>query len=328
MINSIKTFFGNISKLPTMIKNQIIETVGNFRNLRYRLNNLGESNMELGIFHLRNRNWNDATFRFKLVIRFLDPGNKLAHYWLGWVYLLKQDHKKAIIHFEQAEGEDKIGMLSFVKSIDSVQKVPNDIYALNRDIMTDVFMDKFASETENIPQDLVQELNEAITDSLPEEYSILELGSNIGLLGREVNKRMQESYQLIGVEPSAEMIKAQDIYFSEEAIYDRTVQAPIDEFLAKSDEQYNIVLSLDGFTFASDLENIFQTVFSKLTPNGYFAFAVHSAKHNGFSNKALEFHYNNQQIREQLIENGFTLLVAKDFTIEIKNNYSIFVCKK
>jgi len=328
MINSIKTFFVNISKLPTMIKDQLVETIGNFRNLRYRLNNLSESNMELGVFHLRNRNWNDAEFRFKLVIRFLDPGNKLAHYWLGWVCLLKQDHKQAIIHFEQAAEEDKIGMLSFVKSIDTVHKVPNDIYALNRDIMTDVFMDKFASETEDIPQDLVHELNEAITDSLPEEYNILELGSNIGLLGKEINKRMQESYKLVGVEPSAEMIKAQDIYFSEEAIYDSMIQAPIDEFLDKSAEQYDVILSLDGFSFESGLKNIFQTVFSKLSTNGYFAFAVHSAPTNGFSNKTLEFHYNNQQIREELIENGFNLLVAKDFTIEIKNNYSIFVCKK
>ena len=328
MINSIKLFFLNIAKISTLIKNQLIESLGNFRNLRYKLNNLSESNMELGLFHLRNRNWNDAIFRFSVVNRFLDPSNKHAHYWLGWVYLLKQDHKKAIIHLEQAGKEDQIGLLAFVKSINSVTLVPNEIYALNRDIMTDVFMDKFASETEDIPQELVKELNKAITDTLPEEYTILELGSNIGLLGNEINKRMQESYTLIGLEPSAEMIKSQGVYFAEQNMYNNTVQAPIDEFLAKSLEQYDIICSLDGFAFTAHLGNMFKSVFSRLSPNGYFAFAVHSTLKSTFSNQTLEFSYNNQQIREQLIENGFTLLVAKDFTIEIKNNYSIFICKK
>ena len=328
MINFVKSFFTDIAKFPNFIKNNFSQLWDYFYNLRYKLKHMKESNMELGLYHLRNRNWNDAIFRFSLVDRFLEPGNKLANYWLGWAYLLKKDHKKSIIHLEKAGSEDKIGMLAFVKAIDFTQYVPTEIYALNRDIMADIFIDKFASEIENIPQNLVVELNEAITESLPEEYTILELGSNIGLLGNELNKRMQESCKITGVEISAEMIKNQSAYFPERNIYDRVIQAPIDEFLEKSVDKYDVICSLDGFTFFSNLENIFKTTFSKLHPGGYFAFAVHSAPKNSFSSKTLEFVYSSKQLRGQLIESGFNILVAKEFTIEIKNNYSIFVCSK
>lgn len=82
-------------------------------NLRYKLSNLVESNLDLGAYHLRCRNYNNAIFRFKLVDKFLDPDNKLANYCLGWSYFIKQDYKQAINCLTKSAEADEVGLLPF-----------------------------------------------------------------------------------------------------------------------------------------------------------------------------------------------------------------------
>ncbi len=325
--NTTKSFLCAICRLPIFIKNQIQRLKNEFVALREKLKNVSDSNMKLGIFHLRSGNYRDAIFRFKLVEKYLDPNNKLACYWLGWVYFLKQDYKNSIINLIKARDEDEVNLLQFVKSIDNVQYVPVQIYALYRDIKASNFVDKIASDTYDIPKTLVLELNEAIT-SLPEEYYILELGSNVGILGYEINKRMQEKFYLTSTEVSSEMIDLQTSFYPDQELYDKVLQVPVDEYLLKTKQKYDIICSLDGFAFTSDLKAIFQNVFSVLNQDGYFAFAVRSTQKNSFSSALLEFSYDNKQVIGFLREIGFKVLSSKEFNLEIKNNYSIFVCKK
>jgi len=327
MVNVTKSFFSGIIRFPTFIKNQTHRLTEEFGNLHYRLNNMASSNMELGIYHLYSRNFRDAIFRFKLVDKFLDPDNKVANYWLGWVYFLKGSCKKSIIHLTKAADEDRVNLLAFVKSIDSATSIPDEIHEIHRGIVAELFIDKFISETENLPKHLVLALTESITN-LPEEYSILELGSNIGFLGYEINKRMQESYTITSVEISNTMIKLQSACFPEQKLYDEVLHSPINEFLKQTNQQYDVICSLDGFAFEANLKNIFNSVFSILKSGGYFAFAVRSSANNTLSGKLLEFAHNNRQITDQLTQTGFNILSSKEIPLEIKNNYSIFVCTK
>ncbi len=320
--NTTKSFLSVICGLPTFIKNQLQKLKNEFVTLREKLKNISDSNMKLGIYHLRNGNYRDAIFRFKLVEKYLDPNNKLACYWLGWVYFLKQDYKNSIIHLIKAEDEDNVNLLQFVKSIDTVQYVPVQIHALYRDIKAGSFINKIASDTYDISKILILELNEVIT-SLPEEYSILELGNNVGLLGYEINKRMQEKFYLTGTEVSAGMINLQN-----QEIYDKVLQIQVDEYLLTTQQKYDVICSLDGFAFTSDVKTIFQNVFSVLNQDGYFAFAVRSTQTNSFSNTFLEFSYDNTKLFNILREIGFEVLSSKEFNLAIKHNYSIFVCKK
>ena len=325
--NTTKSLLSVICDLPTFIKNQIQRVKNEFATLREKLRNVADSNMKLGIYHLRSGNYRDAIFRFKLVEKYLDPNNKLAYYWLGWVYFLKQDYKNSIINLIKAGNEDDVNLLQFVKSIDNVQYVPAPIHALYRDIRASNFIDKVQSDTYDIPKTLILELNDAIT-SLPEEYNILELGSNVGLLGYEISKRMQEAFYLTATEVSAEMIDLQTTFYPDQELYDKVLQIPVDEYLLKTKQKYDVICSLDGFAFTSDFKTIFQNVFSVLNAGGYFAFAVRSSQNNNFSKKLLEFSYNNTQLLNALKESRFEVISSKEFNLEIKNNYSIFVCKK
>lgn len=326
--SSISNLFKScIRSIPNFFRQQFIKITDDIKKLRYKMGNLAESNLDLGVYHLRCRNYNDAIFRFKLVDRFLDPNNKLANYWLGWSYFMKQDYAKSIVCLNKAEDIDEIGLLSFVKSIDKVTSIPPAIHAMHRDIIADIIVDKYVTKDKNLMIELVSEFNDH-AKNLPEEYSILELGANIGLLGDEIHKRMQESYTLTGVEVSDKLIELQLQCFPDNKPYDGMINSPIETFLEQEVNLYDVVYSLDGFSTDIDLKKIFAGVFSVLDTNGYFAFLVRTDNKNGLSAKLLEFAYTPQYIKGALKEAGFEIISVKDFSLEIKNNYSIFVCTK
>lgn len=321
----VKSFFAAILNSPIWVKNQICGLKNEFRNLYYHLNHMASSNMNLGVYHLYKRNYNDAIFRFQMVDRFLDPNNKKANYWLGWCYLLKGDHKKAIVHLTKAEKADDVKLLDFVRSIDKTKTIPEQIYKIHRDITAGSFVDRFFSETKSLPKEMVMELNNNI-DHLPKEYSILELGSNLGSLSFELNKRMQDKMHLTSTEISKELIHLQSELFTKKSRADELVESGILEFFKKNKQKYDVICSLNGFAFDADLSKFFAKTTSILKKSGYFAFAVKLSKGETTLDSDLEFAYNAKDLSNQLAKAKLQIISSKEISLEIKNNYSIFVC--
>lgn len=288
---------------------------------------MASSNMKLGVYHLYKRNYNDAIFRFQLVDRFLDPKNKKANYWLGWCYLLKGDHKKSIIHLTKAEKEDDVKLLDFVKSIDKTKTIPEQIVRMHRDITAETFANRFFSETKSLPKEMVIELNNNIS-KLPKAYSILEFGSNLGVLSFELNERMQDKMHLTSTEISKELVKLQSELFLKKSRADEIIEASNAEFFKKNKQKYDIICSLNGFAFDADLTKFFADVAKNLKPSGYFAFAIKLSKGETELDSDLEFIYNDKDLSNQLAKSKLQIVSSKEISLEIKNNYSIFVCTK
>lgn len=328
LVNCVKCFFWFILNIPNLIKKQYHRFLQDCHNLKYNIKNFAEANINLGIYHVNNENYNDAIFRFKLVDRFFKPNDPLVHYWLGWAYFLKKNYNQALVHLEKGASEDKINLHDFIKKIDNVSKVPNEIYSMYRGITAASFVDKFATKKNyHLPREFIIQLMTEI-DNIPKEFSILDLGSNFGLLGSEICKRMQEGFTLTGVEASKGMIDLQKKCFPD-AKYDEIINAPVDDFLLSSEKkQYNIVVSLDGFANNSDLSIIFSKIHNILALDGYFAFTVPASNMINFSKKYLEFSFNKDYITDILKKNGFKIINWLELELAIKNNYFIFICKK
>lgn len=327
VISALRAFVHSIITFPTYLRGWVSYVKDYMRNFRRNLSNLADTNMELGKFHLRSGNYTDAMLRFLLITKYLDKDNKTANYWLGWAYFLKGNHRKALVNLANADGENKADLYNFIRTIDTISEVPQDVHGLHRDITSGEFIDKFGSETINLPIQMITEFNKIAT-SLPEHYSILELGCNIGLLGQEIKKRMQENFELKGVETSAELIKLQDLYLRSDEIYDQVIQSDIAQFLQKDKNKYDIILSLDGLSYNKDLTEIFSLISAHLNSGGYFAICLKTSPLLKFSEKHLEFSYNTSDVMGILEKSGLELDSGLEIKLEIKNNYTIFVGTK
>ncbi|NBU53167.1 MAG: methyltransferase domain-containing protein [Alphaproteobacteria bacterium] len=189
------------------------------------------------------------------------------------------------------------------------------------------FNNKFFNKNLNLPRELIIKLIGAI-DKLPEKYSILEIGSNIGFVGEEIEKRMQEGFSITGIESSAEMIKLQK-QSKRDKIYDKIINLPVENYLIDhKDEKYDIILSLDGFSNNSELSDLFGQLYNSLSSGGYFAFACRLSDKKDFSDKYLEFVYEEHYITKLLKKCGFTIIDEPNSEPLIKNSYVIFVGKK
>lgn len=330
--NMISIIISIIKNISAFVRSQFNSLKEDFNIAIFRVKNMTSSNINLGVHHLYNGNYSDAIFRLKLVDKLLDPQNKVANYFLGWTYLLKGNYQNSIMHFVKSKEEDKINSLNFVKSINSINIIPRKIYENHRNITANILLTKLSTDIEKIPRIIVTELTNAITNSSNSEYEILDLGSNIGFLGYEIKERFSFPYNITGVEISKDMIELHSTLFKEtpenSRIYNRVIHSPVDEFLVKSNHNFDIICSMNGFAFDVDLQTMFNHIFAKLNPNGYFAFAIKSAENNMFIKKNLEFVYNSDDTKSKLIQAGFKILFSQEFSLEIKNNFFIFVCTK
>ncbi len=257
----------------------------------------------------------------------MSKNNKIVSKYLGLSYFFKNNYQNAAYYLTKAGVEDKLGLLNFISNIDNIEFVPDKIYKYNRSKKVKSFISKFNSDTINIPQNLILEFNKAASD-LPAQYTILELGSNIGLLGYEINKRMQDEYIIYSTEISKEMINLQTDLFQGQQFYDIVLTESVKTYLADNSQKYDVIFSLDGLSNIKNLQSIFANISSTLNNNGYFAFCLRTSKNAEFSRDLLEFSYDIDQISKNLLETGFKILSFKNFNLENKNNYTIFVCKQ
>ena len=94
LVDYIKAGFAFVLRIPNLLKDQFFAIRENAARLRYNLKNFTETNINLGIYHLNNQNYNDAIFRFILVDKFLRPNDPFVNYWTGWAYFLKKNIRK------------------------------------------------------------------------------------------------------------------------------------------------------------------------------------------------------------------------------------------
>lgn len=96
---------------------------------------------------------------------------------------------------------------------------------------------------------------------------ILDLGCGTGLSGEAFSYRAS---WLEGVDMSAGMLAQAEI----KKIYHYLAHDEALAFLAKSNNQYDIIIAADVLVYMGDLAGLFQAVHNRLAPGGIFAFST------------------------------------------------------
>lgn len=325
-----KPLYKIIISFPSFVRKSISQAKENLKNLRYAASHVVESNLQLGIYYLSNSKFTDAIFRFKFIDKLLDPGNEIANYWLGWTYFLLNKDTKAIKALTKTEfaGNDSKDLLSFIQNIKNVTTIPSPIIETHRDLTAGSRMEQFIDAEINVPGILVATLDVVIAEPRATGYKILELGSNLGLLGMEVKSLMEGDNHLTGIETSGMLIKSQELTFPEVGIYDRLIQTPIRNFLAEATDKYEVIVSLDGLSYDADLQDNSSKIYALLQPGGYFALCLPTAKTPLFSRKQLQFIYQPEETNNLLQKIGFETLYTEELHLKNGCTFSIFILVK
>lgn len=326
----IMSVYNFVKDLPNWYRNKIIEFKDYLIDLKYKLNNLASINIELGIYHLCKNHLNDAIIRFKLVDRFFRPGDTVANYWLGWCYFLKNNYESSIKHLEKAKEQDQVELQRFLKnhleySKNSPNEIPAEIWSLYRDLTAENYIDKYNHKTINLPYNLVQAALSTITD-LPDNYTVLELGSNVGIVGYEIRKRFPDGLSLTGFESSAKMIELTQFIFPD--VYDHLAIVATNNLHKQTTNKFDIILSFNGFSFTNNLGTLFDSAYLLLHQKGYLAFCLPVSDDTILSLKHKHFSYKPDDIKKYLTKSGFSEINYSEFTLGINNKYSIVACKK
>lgn len=328
---SKKTFYkiyNFIPLFPSFIRSKINFYKDYTKDVKYKLNNLAETNFNLGIYHLNHHNINDAIIRFKLVMNFLDKTNKESYYYLGWCYFIKNNHKKALIYLENAKEYDKIKLLDFIKDYDKCSKIPSAILKAHRNYIGEMYVNNFNSQDIHLPYRFIQKTSSFIKE-LPDHYNIIELGSNIGLIGYEIKKRLPESFILKGAEISSNMIELCNMYYQNTKIYDTFLNDDIESVISNASEKFEVIISFCGLTFTNQIQNCFESIHNKLNKNGYFICCLPVTKKETFlSIKRKEFIFNINSIKTAIDKSNFALLYNEAINISQDNDYLMIVCQK
>ncbi len=326
--DKIKSYCYFIRHFPSWYKSKIVECVNYVVDVKYKVTHLQETNFKLGIEHLYKNNLNDAILRFKLIDKFFAPNDHQANYWLGWVYFLKSNRKKALYHLQKSFEADQVKLGSFLQNYENSSEIPTAIWHQYKNLIAGYYTNKFHnSNIVHLPYSFVNKVMSEMTN-IADNYSILELGSNTGLIGFEVRKRFPDNFTFTGVEDSEMMNKLIKIYYANMKIYDQLLEISISDFIRQNSNKYDVVLSFCALSFTKNLAEYFDAIYSMLNKLGYFAFCLPIDAVTSFSLKRREFIVTIADIKKAVDQTKFIILSTGQLDLEKNGKYYIVVCRK
>ncbi len=322
--DKIKSCYHSCQNFPSWYMGKIFTFINYFADIKYKVMHLKETNFKLGIEHLYNNNLNDAILRFKLVDTFSSTPDHQVNYWLGWTYFLKNNYEKALYHLQKAFEADQVKLASFLQTYNSLPEIPQQIWHQYRNFAAEYYNNKFCNNNQlYLPHNFVSRIMSNITD-LPDNYHILELGSNTGLVGGEIKKRFPDSFTFTGVENS-EIMNASALHMN---IYDHVLEVSIPDFIKQNSNKYDVILSFCTLSFTKNLSDYFNNIYSIVDKLGYFAFCLPINNVTNLSLKRKEFVFAITDIKKALSKTKFTILSSEELVIEKNDKYYMVICKK
>lgn len=302
---------------PKNILNFVIDKWHELKDIKRKLLNLKQSNLELGIEHIYNGNIKDAVFRFKFILKFLDKNSKEAHYWLAWCYFLDNKNNKAKMHLMIAKDLDHKKLGDFLNNHE-IQEIPETIYQqyLNLSCYHPWrYEQTYLENQEDLYKNAI-DLALEYFEEIPQDCSILDLGASRGETFLSLNQRIEKNYHLTGVNISDEM--ANQLIAFDDLKYDEITIMSYQEFINKTSEKYNLIFAINSLIFTAKLKDYFIALNKICKDAGVVTLALPS--------KTLGVHYKYDQSNkffiydESFILNQLKLADIKNFSINRLNH--------
>jgi len=323
------TFSNVLHKMRSLLK----KTINLIKKNQSKVINLEKTNFDLGLYHLRKRNINDAILRFYITSLFNNK-NANAYYYLAKCYYLKKNLLKAkknialCININNQHTECKF-LQKIITQEGVIDEVPESII--------EEFYQKYASKYDmeyNVNEGYFTpyDLMEAASKYVKKAKEILDLGCGTGVCGKKFKSLFPEA-DITGIDIAHNMLaRAQHKYFRNHPIYSKLIHNSVSTFITKSSKKFDVVISCLSSHYKRHLHSDLLEINKLLNAEGYacLAFEKNVSNNNdqtlsyGYEN----FCYNENYVESELKKSKFKILFSGSSPIKNDRIALIYVCQK
>ena len=247
-----------------------------FKGVQAKLQNLPQTNFELGKDMVDRGQVNDAVFRFHLTL-WLSPRHVEAMYYLGMCYIARGQAERGVEYLQKAlelhPGHEQARFLLASQRPHLVTPLP---HTMPHELAQQYFNAQsvqFDERQQSAGYAGPQLMQQALTQYYQgEAHSLIaiDLGCGTGLCGAAIRNQTRE---IIGVDLSPEMI---DLVGSkrrndEHSLYHQLIQDDMAQYLHhQSPPKANVILACDCLHFVGELTQVFTGVGKTLMTGGLF----------------------------------------------------------
>jgi predicted TPR repeat methyltransferase len=253
----------------------------------------------------------------------------MSNYWMGWTYFLKNNIAKSLEYLEKSDNIDAINLKQFLYKYNEYTLIPNNIWSIYRDIISPKYNSKFLDKSINLPNQFVKLISKNIIN-LPKHYKILEIGSNIGMIGEYLPKYFLDSYDVEAIESSKIMCESLTLDSSLNVIYNKLSNIDLNNFLNSNKNKYDVIISFSSLCFTSNIETYICEIYKIINDNQYFAIClpIHDDDSVNINISTNEFNFNEGYLLDILTTNYFNIIISKKITLENNQKYCMIIARK
>ncbi len=329
--------FRFINKFPQYLLNCFKAFIFFIHKAKIKVKNLFQTNLQLGVYHIKNGNIKDAIFRFKILHCLFGKGHKDSHYWLGWSYLLSQNPRNIQYAKIAFDASDDLNLVKFFHNFDEMKIIPYFVLKTYRNLTARYYHRKILSQEilnhfffTNLKLVLNLLVKQASSKGdIKKDCAFLEIFHGSGFLGKLVKREIPDVV-LDGIEISPHMSRVSKLF----KIYSNGYLLSSWNYFADLsliNRKYNLIYIAQSFGYAQDLQSMFKWVKASLQQGGYFAFLAFiisdTVVNCKFNFQYFQFSYTKSYIESLIKSFEFQLLNQYNYHNSSKGYFSMFVLK-
>jgi tetratricopeptide (TPR) repeat protein len=332
--SSISYILRNLIDLPYDFRNNMVRLRLFINDQFLKFENITETNIDLGLEHLRNGDIKDAILRFRIARWLFEKDSPEIHYYLGWCYFLNGNKDMALKTLEKAKSQDTVGLKTFIENPEKCDFVPHEIWFKLREYTMVDSRDKyyakdFYNKVVELPLEFISHFLLTIQELKPKSQ-ILDLGAATGIIGSYLDYQISADYEITAVDEHQVYLEyAKDLRGERGFVYDKNILESLHKIKnIFTKKKYDVVLSFDGLSFVRNLTSYFKIIHTGLSKEGIFTLLLPTGKKTEWSPKGLSYIYDKSDIEKQLGLAKFDIVSIKEWSLYKKGKYVSFICKK
>ncbi len=322
-IKEIQHYIVSNGGLKQLFSNLTNVLLINFKEITSKLQNLAQTNFELGLYHFEHMNLSDAIMRFK-ILKYFNYENGDISYYIGRCYFEKLNYPKAqkyldeyVRNTDSQFREEALFCLNIIAGrLELITSIPKSILKRHFNKLAKDYDKLYINNRDTSPQlSLFRSLHNITYSSYkPFDNNILDIGCGTGIIG-DMCRRERLANMIVGVDISHKMLEiSSSLFFENKHVYNRLVLQDAENYLTEAQEkqlaQYDIIVASNLITYYNNINQLFLVSNTITSDDGliFITFKVAKNKEIEFYSRNEQFYYLPEHVEKYANLNGWYLL--------------------